>query len=292
VIDPLIAARAIHLAATAMVAGGTLFTAVNVAPAGACPAMQAYLRWLRVYLWASLVLVILSGAGWLVAVAANIDAPAWVVLAKTGFGHVWITRLVLALALLGVMGRRQPGTGLSALLGMSLMGSLAWSGHAAGSPGGLGEIHRAADILHLCACGAWLGGLAPLALLIVVALRQTKPAIASFLQIAVRRFSAIGLLSVATLLATGLLNTGMLAGSLSALLGTDYGNLLLLKIALFGVMVTLAAINRVRLTPALPREAAARGLARNALIEFSLGGAIIVIVAILGTLPPPVHMFM
>ena len=65
---------------------------------------------------------------------------------------------------------------------------------------------------------------------------------------ATRRFSTLGLLSVGTLLATGLVNTWMLAGSLAALLETDYGRLLLPKIALFVAMVAIASINRLRLT--------------------------------------------
>ena len=54
---------------------------------------------------------------------------------------------------------------------------------------------------------------------------------------------------------TGSINTWYLAGSIPALTETDYGRLLLLKIALFLVMVAVAAFNRLHLTPRLVRDA-------------------------------------
>ena len=64
---------------------------------------------------------------------------------------------------------------------------------------------------------------------------------------------------VATILITGLINTWNLVGSVEALLDTAYGRLLLVKIALFLAMVSVAAVNRFRLSPqpAGPRYAQA-----------------------------------
>jgi mono/diheme cytochrome c family protein len=86
-----------------------------------------------------------------------------------------------------------------------------------------------------------------------------------------------------------------LAGSVPALIGTDYGHLLLVKIALFAAMVSIAAINRFRLTPLLSNQSgrlrgdALRRLTRNAMAEFVLGLAIFVVVGALGTMPPGLH---
>jgi hypothetical protein len=52
----------------------------------------------------------------------------------------------------------------------------------------------------------------------------------------------------------------VLAGSIQALTATDYGHLLLVKIALFLVMVALATVNRLRLTPRLVEAAGTRGM--------------------------------
>src|SRR5262249_32401233 len=65
------------------------------------------------------------------------------------------------------------------------------------------------------------------------------------------RFSTLGLISVGLLIATGIVNGWILAGSVPALIGTDYGRLLLAKVALFLAMVAVAAVNRLRLTPRL-----------------------------------------
>ena len=74
----------------------------------------------------------------------------------------------------------------------------------------------------------------------------------------------------------GLVNTWFLAGTVPALIGTEYGRLLLAKIALFATMVTFAAVNLLRMTPVgwppiggdgADRGAALGHLRRNAFVE-------------------------
>jgi putative copper resistance protein D len=110
------------------------------------------------------------------------------------------------------------------------------------------------------------------------------------------RFSVLGMVAVATLLSTGLINAWILVGSLDALIGTGYGRLLILKLCLFAVMLALAAVNRLWLTPQLlssaesaPLSDSLRLLTRNSVIEIALGLAIYGIVGILGTLHPAIH---
>ena len=94
------------------------------------------------------------------------------------------------------------------------------------------------------------------------------------------------------LLVTGSINTWYLAGSIPALTETDYGHLLLLKIALFAVMVAVAAVNRLHLTPRLVQDAEvhdhrrAPPVAPQRSLEVAIGAIIIAIVAALGTNPP------
>jgi putative copper resistance protein D len=109
------------------------------------------------------------------------------------------------------------------------------------------------------------------------------------------RFSILGIASVGTLVVTGVVNTWVLVGSLPALFGTEYGQLLLVKLALFLLMLSIAAANRLWLTPRLLRKSlsasssqdALRQLRRNSLIEAGLGTAILFIVGALGTMSPP-----
>ncbi|MFI6092434.1 copper resistance CopC/CopD family protein [Streptomyces sp. NPDC051218] len=92
------------------------------------------------------------------------------------------------------------------------------------------------DVVHLLAVAAWLGGLAAL----VVAL-YFAPAVEAG---AVRRFSRVAFCSVVALAATGLYQSWRQVGSWSALTGTWYGQLLLIKVGLVAVLVGIAWISR------------------------------------------------
>ncbi|MEV7194890.1 copper resistance protein CopC [Streptomyces sp. NPDC093510] len=92
------------------------------------------------------------------------------------------------------------------------------------------------DVLHLLAAATWLGGLASL----LVALFRTTAVDAS----AVRRFSAVAFTSVVVLVATGTYQSWRQVGSWSALTGTSYGQLLLVKIGLVVVLVGVASVSR------------------------------------------------
>ncbi|MGW5775691.1 copper resistance CopC/CopD family protein [Streptomyces sp. NPDC003863] len=108
------------------------------------------------------------------------------------------------------------------------------------------------DILHLLAVAAWLGGLTVL----LVALYRAP----SVERSAVERFSKVAFGSVAVLAATGLYQSWRQVGSWSALTGTRYGQLLLVKIGLMAVLIGIAWISRrwtQRLADPSPRESAA-----------------------------------
>jgi putative copper resistance protein D len=263
--------------------------------------------------WISLALAAFSGAAWLVLTAAAMsdlsaaqvfgDGVLWTVLSQTVFGRDWLIRLVLACALAAtlpsLLTQQNHKTRwietAAAVLAAAFAGTLAWSGHAAGGLGGEAVLHPAADVLHLIAAAAWVGALVPLIVLFAAAAGADDASLA-MARTATTRFSILGIVSVGTLLATGIVNTYYLAGSVPALLHTDYGRLLLIKIALFLAMVAIAAVNRFRLTPQLLQDAsiaasrdALRQLRRNAAIETLAGAIIIAIVAALGTMPPGIH---
>jgi putative copper resistance protein D len=87
--------------------------------------------------------------------------------------------------------------------------------------------------------------------------------------------------------------TYYLAGSIPALTATDYGYLLLLKIALFFGMVAIAAVNRLRLMPRLIANVGTgeafdilRQLRCNVLLEIGAGACVLAIVGLLGVTPP------
>ncbi|MBP2583500.1 copper transport protein [Streptomyces sp. PvR006] len=92
------------------------------------------------------------------------------------------------------------------------------------------------DILHLLAVAAWLGGLTVL----LVSLYKAPSVDRS----AIERFSKVAFGSVAVLAATGLYQSWRQVGSWSALTGTRYGQLLLVKIGLMCVLIGIAWISR------------------------------------------------
>jgi putative copper resistance protein D len=205
-------------------------------------------------------------------------------------------RLALAIALAICLAFERLATwrwlGLAAAV--LLAASIAWTGHAASTPFTLGYLHLASDALHLTAASAWIGGLVPLALLFGAI--RCHPGWTSLELDAIRRFSTLGIASVATLILSGFVNAWILVGSFRGLIVIGYGQLLMLKLAAFAVMLAFAALNRFVLTPRLAlssdraRQDALRALSRNTRIEIVLGLSIFAIVGVLGTLHPAAHL--
>ncbi|MGA7389831.1 MAG: copper homeostasis membrane protein CopD, partial [Pseudolabrys sp.] len=298
--DPLFLVRGVHFAAT-LLAGGTIGLLVLVGePAGikARADFVALRHQLTVLIWLALTVAILSGAAWLVLLASDIlgasiadvclHGGAWPVLFDTRFGQVWCARSALAL-LLGLLMLRPATRSFQLAAAAAFVALPALIGHAGATPRIAGDSHLVSDMVHLLAAGAWLGGLPAFALLLSQAHRRVEAAWHHFAIQATRRFSVVGILSVTALLASGLINSWNLLSGPRDLVTTDYGRLVALKIGLFIAMVAIAAVNRFYLTPRLPEPTALRGLQRNSLAEVCLGLCVLLVVGILGTLPPAAH---
>src|SRR3954447_6061484 len=309
---PLIAIRAIHFAASAMTTGTLVFGTVAVNPALRSEPQLALLQRTQMLrlAWIGLAITVFSGVIWLWFQAASIaglplgealtSSLLLTVLNETQFGLVCEIRIVLAaiLAVCLAYGRFAPANWVAFATAVGLTAALAWTGHAGSTAGELGKLHLAADVLHLTAAAAWIGGLVPLVLLLT-AVRRVQPIAWPLLAWdATRRFSMLGVISVATLLTTGIVNAWILVGSFHALVVSEYGRLLILKLVVFAIMLAFAAVNRFWLTPRLANSsgnelpfAALRGLTRNGVIEIALGFAIFAIVGWLGTMHPATHLF-
>ncbi len=305
--DALAIVRAIHFAATAVVAGTLIFRAVVTEPASHSAEAIAFGKQASRVAAVGLAIAVVSGAIWLPVQAANItDRPfeeamttdlLSTVVAETQFGLILEIRIVLAIILAVCLAYDHLATmrrvGLLSALG--LVAAIAWTGHAGAGVGDLAMLHLAVDVLHIIAAAAWLGGLVSLVLLFTM-VRCGDYAWKSFATEATNRFSNLGIAAVGTLFFTGIVNARILVGSVHALITTEYGRLLALKLALFAGMVAFAAINRFWLTPRLllSKESATQSspvgqITRNSLIEIVLGLAIYGIVGVLGTLHPAIH---
>jgi putative copper resistance protein D len=301
--DALIGTRAVHFAATAIVAGTLVFRKVVAGPTLRTEAAvaEAFRARTQPVIWISLAAAAISGAFWLFLQAASMSGRPFgdtsvlpTILDDTQFGQVAEIRFAMA-TLLALYLARGPLTGgdwLAFAAGLGFVASLAWTGHAGSTLGRAGDLHVAADALHLCAAATWIGGLLSLVLFFAVARRTGGPVWISLVREAMGRFSIMGIVSVAVLSATGVVNAYFLVGSFHALVITDYGWLLLLKLGVFAAMLALAATNRLRLTPrlAFSGDGAVRWLTRNSAMEFALGLAVLTIIGMLGTLHPAIHL--
>jgi putative copper resistance protein D len=297
-VDPLIAARGVHFAATVLASGTVVFIPLVMPHDIAATADHAALRRRLIGLaWGALVLCILSGAAWLALVASDIlGAPltevclhggVWRVAGETRFGAVACARLIVAVTL-GLLLLRPSARWLQLAAAVSLVSLIALTGHAGAGTGTAGDLHLVSDMIHLTAAGAWIGALPALAMLLLWS--RADAARSSLAVAATQRFSVLGIICVTALLVSGLINSWALLGSPGDLIATAYGRLLALKIGLFAAMVAIAAVNRYHLTVRLPEQAAMRALARNIWAETVLGLTIFFIVGALGTLPPPGHL--
>jgi copper resistance protein D len=203
----------------------------------------------------------------------------------------------------------------ASLAGATALAALAWGGHGAADAGLAGDLHTLGDLIHLLAAGMWLGALAALTILLREGpMREGPVAGAAVLCRALQRFSGVGSVLVAAIVASGLVNSVFLGvfhagpGLLPGLLGSAWGWLLTAKLVLFAAMLGLACLNRFRLAPGLAAAlndgaigadhaagatgagdlgAALRALRRSVLSETAAGAGVLVLVAVLGVLPPP-----
>jgi copper resistance protein D len=264
---------------------------------------------IRLIAWIALATAAASGVVWFQLQAAAISGLPFgeamkpdvlsTVLNETQFGLVAKIRVLLAVILAGCLAydRFAPARRLALGPALGLTAAIAWTGHAGASLGEMGNLHLTSDVLHLVAAAGWIGGLVPLALLLAAARRHQAFAWASLARDAALRFSTLGIVSVATLFVTGIVNAWILVGSIHAMIVTRYGQLLLLKLGVFAIMLMFAAANRFWLTPQLAlspenelQPKSLRQLTRNSIVEIAMGLAIFAIVGVLGTLHPAIHL--
>jgi copper transport protein len=210
---------------------------------------------------------ILASAPWLAAADTSL-APSLLVA---------IVAMALAMmALLNVSGRSKRMLSAVAILGVGT--ALAASGHAStASPQWL---IRPMVFLHGIGVAFWIGALAPLAVM------AKRPA-ASLLVI-LNRFSRVAVPVVAALALTGLVLAVVQLVSVRALVATNYGLILSIKLVLVAGLLGLAALNRFRLTPRLALDPLnTHALVRSILLECVIATGILAVVAGWRFTPPP-----
>ncbi|MGD9914520.1 MAG: copper resistance CopC/CopD family protein [Rhizobiaceae bacterium] len=212
--------------------------------------------------------------------ARLLDPLVWEIGLGTSYGETVgaaIVALLLAALALGVRGMVGAAVAVLALLAATIAPAL--SGHAsAATPQWL---MRPAVFLHVLAIALWVGALAPLGL----ALRRREPGA----RMALLRFSTAIPAIVGVLIVAGFVLAVVQVERPAALLETAYGQVFLIKLALFIGLLILAAVNRWFLT-ALAQAgdaSATRRLTRAVSVETVLAIAIFAAAAAWRFTPPP-----
>jgi copper transport protein len=162
------------------------------------------------------------------------------------FGRVWFSRVllwVLAGVVLADLLRRGEVAARSTAwrvgagaVGLGLLRTNGMVGHALDAPSPLWA--QVAGLVHLTGIVLWIGGLA---MLLLGVLPRRKPAELAHV---VPRYSRLAMVSVALIVLGGLALAWQVIGSVGAVLTTDYGRLLLVKLAIFALVLVIAQASR------------------------------------------------
>lgn len=263
------------------------------------------LRWTKLLLsWAAFTVLAATASGFIAQTSnlagslalaiqpESLEAALW----EMDFGRSSLIRAGSALLVLIAIMLLPAGKRLwrvCAALGTVTCASFAWMGHGAATEGTLGMLHLAGDIAHTLAAAGWIGALVVFSILLIRPIQDTSAQKALYSSLAF--FSGVGTVFVAVIIASGLINSAFLVGwNLEQIVSAPYGQVLIVKLILFALMLTLAVRNRFRHTPALANalqslassQQAIADLRRSIIQETSLAVAVLALVGWLGMLEP------
>ena len=185
------------------------------------------------------------------------------------------------LLLILVLGdRSSPAAALAAIGAVIVSASFAFTGHSLALERGL--FPQMLLTIHLIGVSCWVGAFYPLRHLTH---RSDVASVGSIM----KRFGELALYVVGALIAAGVVLLWILIGSPLALFDSAYGRLVAIKLLIVAGLLSLAAVNKLLLTPALLRGdvSALRRLRRSITIELALAGLILIVTAVFTTVTGP-----
>lgn len=260
----------------------------------------------RVVQIAAAVLLVGTLYGAIAQAASAADVPLWAALGRPladllshgRFATLWWARLglvTLALAIVSVRGlhagsaRIALGAVALALLTSSL------NSHSAALVSGA-YLAVSADWLHFMAVGSWIGGLFSLVFVLETVVRASERRADAVRAQAVARFSALAVIAVVVITATGTFQAWLQVGSWDGLLQTLYGLSIVAKVGLMLLMLVLAAFNLLIVKPRLAGGLSSGGLSQMSALarrfgfsvrgELAVGVVVLAVAAILSGSPP------
>ena len=233
-------------------------------------------------LLATIFAFLLRGANLTGDASGMVDPEMLSLLWATPVGTAFMARVLgLGLLILGLLLGRI-GIWISVLGGVIAVGSIGQVGHIADRGALLLDITL---MIHLLAIALWIGILTPL--------RRLASSASSFADAATvgHQFGVMASVTVPGLIVAGVYMSYQLVGSFAALIETEYGQALIVKLLLLGLLLALAAANKLRFVPALRAgdPSAARHLSKSIRVEWVIISAVFGTTAVLTTnLPLPI----
>lgn len=200
---------------------------------------------------------------------------------ETRTGWLWAARILLgglvalAISRASRQGRLAPWWAATGV-GFVLLVTLVQGSHAAAEPGWLPFV---SSWLHVVAAAFWFGGIVGFPAVLLGPLRSLEPGERGELcRAVVRRFSRVATVAVLVVVVTGLHATLINVPNVPALLGTPYGQALIMKLGLFLLVLVAGGINLI--------DGGKGPLGRMVGAELVLAVCILVAAGFLTTLPP------
>ena len=221
-----------------------------------------------------------------------LTGPAWSLVSETEWGRLWTLRVAFAAAMGVVLFFMRGRVGNAALallaiaLGAGALLAISRSSHAAALVE-IGNISLLNDFIHMLAVAVWVGGLFSLALDIPAAMRLLDESDRrKVLSALIPRFSVVAGMSVAVLALTGIYSAWTQV-TIPEALDTPYGNTLIIKVGLVGLLLLIAAANLIWIRPRLADDSrAARWLRQLVTAEVIVAVATLLSVGFLTSLEP------
>jgi putative copper export protein/mono/diheme cytochrome c family protein len=257
--------KAVHYVSLLLVCGGPVFWLAvwrQIYGNPTDPVTARFASRVRVGIILGATLFVLSGLAEAVRAASQVVDPRsfaelWLFLSASHYGHMSLLKAMLTPVFVGVflLTYRRASTRAMActgVLGLGVLCTISLTSHAAARPD---TIPLVSDLVHLLAAVIWGGGLLyfaslPWHILCTDLSQHTRP-----LGRLVERFSALAMLAVLALAATGAIAAFLHVYGPEALTVTPYGRTLLGKLALFGLALGIAGVHLLVIGPALKHQA-------------------------------------
>lgn len=219
------------------------------------------------------------------------DAPIRTILFATGWGLAWDVQLLGSLIAIAAFRSAHNESGaawaVAAAAAFVLGVTPALTGHAIAGDEALFAVPL--DVLHVIAGSVWVGTLATILVVGIGAAAKTPASVKLSTIVAgmINVFSPLALICGAIVVATGGIAALLHLEPLSTLWTTLYGQVLLIKLVVVGILSAVGAWNWRKVKPTLVGDEGVIPLQRSARLELAVSAMVLAITAFLVALPLP-----